>query len=605
MPGSPRVVRIALLFAMVMAVFGTLPTPAIADDMPFADPAFENVWQQADQTVASGETQRSWLWGPSPIGASRDYYVESTAPGAQRLVQYFDKSRMEITLPDGDASSQWYVTNGLLVKELVSGMRQRGNEEFSDWGPSHLAVAGDLGEAANLSYADFQPYVTLDGASNRAADRTGQQIDASLLPESEPGNARGYPVATYGTYEPTLGHNIADVFWTWMNNPANGILTYGTWVYPMGFPISEPYWTEVTIGGQPQHVLVQLFERRVLTYTPTNPAAWQVEMGNVGAAYLHSYESDYIASADFFPNDENSIVINAQAHGNEDIFSVAANGNVGRMTDSPWDERLSQALPSGHVVFSSSRSGDIEHYLAPGASMNEPFAYSWPNYAPDGVHLAFSCGGICVVDPFVNIATQITGSMVDGSTRVGDWVWSPDSQYLAFEAVSQIPGDQEYDSVVRVGDRETGDSWQIGVDDFYLAEESYIDVLTWLDGTTLVLRVEAEFDGEWQTRLQVVDVTAPETVSDFVIADATDVRAASTGQLVLTRELIKWQSSIWTANLDGSNLTQVTDGPSHFEPRWNHDGTMIVFIEYDATTGDPGVSVVNADGSGHKTVFRP
>ena len=156
MPGSPRVVRIALLFAMVMAVFGTLPTPAIADDMPFADPAFENVWQQADQTVASGETQRSWLWGPSPIGASRDYYVESTAPGAQRLVQYFDKSRMEITLPDGDASSQWYVTNGLLVKELVSGMRQRGNEEFSDWGPSHLAVAGDLGEAATPSHCDFQ-----------------------------------------------------------------------------------------------------------------------------------------------------------------------------------------------------------------------------------------------------------------------------------------------------------------------------------------------------------------------------------------------------------------------------------------------------------------
>jgi hypothetical protein len=30
---------------------------------------------------------------------------------------------------------------------------------------------------------------------------------------------------------------------------------------------------------------VQLFERRVLTYTPTNPAAYQVEFGNIGQHY--------------------------------------------------------------------------------------------------------------------------------------------------------------------------------------------------------------------------------------------------------------------------------------------------------------------------------
>jgi hypothetical protein len=35
-------------------------------------------------------------------------------------------------------------------------------------------------------------------------------------------------------------------------------------------------------------VLVQLFERRVLTYTPSNQAGWQVEMGNVGQHY-HSW----------------------------------------------------------------------------------------------------------------------------------------------------------------------------------------------------------------------------------------------------------------------------------------------------------------------------
>jgi hypothetical protein len=33
-------------------------------------------------------------------------------------------------------------------------------------------------------------------------------------------------------------------------------------------------------------VLVQLFERRILTYNPANPPAFQVEMGNVGRHYV-------------------------------------------------------------------------------------------------------------------------------------------------------------------------------------------------------------------------------------------------------------------------------------------------------------------------------
>jgi hypothetical protein len=37
-------------------------------------------------------------------------------------------------------------------------------------------------------------------------------------------------------------------------------------------------------------VLVQPFERRVLTYTPSNAPAWRVEMGNIGR---HYYEWRY------------------------------------------------------------------------------------------------------------------------------------------------------------------------------------------------------------------------------------------------------------------------------------------------------------------------
>ena len=40
-------------------------------------------------------------------------------------------------------------------------------------------------------------------------------------------------------------------------------------------------------------VLVQPFQRRVLTYSPDNPSGWQVEMGNVGRHYyLWRYGED-------------------------------------------------------------------------------------------------------------------------------------------------------------------------------------------------------------------------------------------------------------------------------------------------------------------------
>ena len=53
----------------------------------------------------------------------------------------------------------------------------------------------------------------------------------------------------------------------------------------MGFPIAEPYWTRAVVKGVERDVLVQLYQRRVLTYTPGNPPGFEVEMGNVGQHY--------------------------------------------------------------------------------------------------------------------------------------------------------------------------------------------------------------------------------------------------------------------------------------------------------------------------------
>jgi hypothetical protein len=102
-------------------------------------------------------------------------------------------------------------------------------------------------------------------------------------------------VVTIARYEPTLGHNIPDVFWQYMNargpvyNGRFGTLSDGPildWISDLGYPITEPYWTSARIGGQPRNVLVQAFQRRVLTYVADNPPGWQVEMGNVGRHYF-------------------------------------------------------------------------------------------------------------------------------------------------------------------------------------------------------------------------------------------------------------------------------------------------------------------------------
>ena len=101
------------------------------------------------------------------------------------------------------------------------------------------------------------------------------------------------------SYQDVTGHNIPDVLWNWENNPANGFRPdQGVdWLYVLGYPISEPYWIDSTVGGATKRVLVQLYQRRVLTYTPSNPAQYQIEFGNIGQHY-HAWRYDNTAPGD-------------------------------------------------------------------------------------------------------------------------------------------------------------------------------------------------------------------------------------------------------------------------------------------------------------------
>ncbi len=265
---------------------GKLPGFVVSSAGTFADPAFAKVWERADAPIAAGAATRSWLWGPTSGSARAEVYDQS--PGGLRQVQYFDKSRMEISDFNASRASQWFVTNGLLAKEMIIGQIQLGDSSFVPRPPAQINIAGDLDDKRAPTYASFARLLA------PAADRSGQFADATLSRDGKTGPYSGpqRDAAKLVTYVPQTQHNIASAFWSFLNRRGpvseGGNIRDGQvidWVFALGYPISEPYWAKVRVGGVEQDVLVQAFERRVLTYTPSNPAEWQVEMGNVGQHY--------------------------------------------------------------------------------------------------------------------------------------------------------------------------------------------------------------------------------------------------------------------------------------------------------------------------------
>jgi hypothetical protein len=303
-----RRVSMAILALLLLSL--TLATAAAA--APDRG-AFQRIWARTDQPVADGKVQRTWYWGPAPIMTVEEPYLEG--PGGMRLVQYFDKGRMEITNPNDDPRGEWYVTSGLLAREMVSGRVQVGDNEFERRAPLALPIAGDMYDNPSApTYASFREVASIRYPSpgeiplpfpwgpgvdepNSADPRIGkfvtELIDRNGQIEIDQSLASSYPGTRIVHFDLNGAHNIPEIFWSFLNKEGlvqdgagtgDGVLA--NWIYLTGYPITEPYWVRTRVGGAERWVLVQIFERRVLTYNPLNPAGWQVEMGNVGLHYL-------------------------------------------------------------------------------------------------------------------------------------------------------------------------------------------------------------------------------------------------------------------------------------------------------------------------------
>jgi len=261
-----------------------VPPAPVEGNVPDAA-AFERVWASTDRAVRDGQTSRSWLWGPAPIQTTTEPYAQ--APGGSRLVRYYDKARMEINDPAADPAGLFYVTNGLLPIELSTGKLKIGDgaQQVERREPADVPLAGDPAaqNPGAPTYRTLGAVATtdVDEAPRRAEPAIGRAVTATLARDGSVGDdvsLSRYGVAV-GSYSNELGHNVADVFDSYLQSlplPA---------VFVMGLPISEPYWTRARVGGVERDVLVQAWERRVLTYTPDNEAAFRIEMGNVGRHY--------------------------------------------------------------------------------------------------------------------------------------------------------------------------------------------------------------------------------------------------------------------------------------------------------------------------------
>jgi hypothetical protein len=278
-----------LLIAGLM-MLGMLQSVRAADS--FADPVFARRWQQDEQVVPN-------FWGSLATAGAGQYeaYLFAQAcpqqppdmprpcdpPGifTRRIVQYFDKGRLELK---DESSPRASVTAGLLVTEMMTGKVQTGDTRFDQQATAAIPVAGD----ASNPFPLYRDLPTSQAATQTAT--VGAPVRLLLTPQGsdtiDPSPDAGTVVASV---DATTGHGVAQAF-------ADFRARVG--LDNVGLALTEPFWADVAVVGQQQRILIQPFERRVLTYNSANPAQFRVEFGNVGQQYYRwRYGSDLATQA--------------------------------------------------------------------------------------------------------------------------------------------------------------------------------------------------------------------------------------------------------------------------------------------------------------------
>ena len=272
--------RWATPFVIASLALGLLAHDVLAASS-FATPAFQQRWSQDEGLIrnfwgplalATNGQPEAYVYDNSCVPIPQDatsYYCLPAPNTLQRTVQYFDKGRMEANPLPGKSQ----VTSGLLVREMISGNMQTGDRTSVQRQPAAIAIAGDL-DNTFPKYSDLTtarvPMILPAGApvsTQLNADGSASAVAPAAVPDA------ASAISTTDTVTQVAVPRVFDDFRARIG------------VDVIGYAISGPFYVSVRIGGVQRRVLMQAFERRVLTYNAANPPEFQVEFGNVGRHY--------------------------------------------------------------------------------------------------------------------------------------------------------------------------------------------------------------------------------------------------------------------------------------------------------------------------------
>lgn len=159
---------------------------------------------------------------------------------------------MEITDVGADPVNPWYVTNGLLAKELITGSLQVGHNRFEPHPPAQVPVAGDFSDPNAPTYATLAHRMNLPPLS--VGMGIIQTLDKNGTVGADQSLTRfGLPAALL---IPETNHTVAKIFWDFMNSSgivyADGAFREGRLFenpfYATGYPLTEAYWVTFLVG---------------------------------------------------------------------------------------------------------------------------------------------------------------------------------------------------------------------------------------------------------------------------------------------------------------------------------------------------------------------
>jgi Tol biopolymer transport system component len=578
----------------------------------FSDIAFQALWDRTDKLVANETVKRSFYWGPGQVsGPIYEEFRDPAASSQTRMVQYFDKGRMEINAPCGNRNNGFFVTNGLLTVELVTGRMQVGvgKDDYRELAPANIPLASDSDDRSAPTYASFKDLIGTPAGNDLTGQIIRQSVDLiGLVPENDTFDRYGVRYGVkFGFYNAETKHNIADKIWDFLNARGPTLNAGGQtvnarlsdpWFYTTGYAISEPYWASVKIAGKQSDVLIQLFERRVVTYVPDAPEGFKVQMGNIGLHYLDwRYRGGIPGQAVVYegPGPAGNILrTNGKICRDDKCFPAklgttpAGVGYYNNRFQANPGGTISAMVSTTKTKFRLKELAELQLKARTDLSLPEAFLLSAGSAIfdhPNGqgeIEVDARTARVTVVDKGTGYRTQASqasstkfsvelaqGSSVKVAVVAGNGVLVTrgSEQPISLEAGKQlvVPPSGTVPGQIPLDD-ETKQLWG-----------------TYGDG------------GFTPTATPTARSTATPTATPTLY----------TGGHIVFRSDRAGNYDIWRINGDGTNLTQLTQGPNEdHSPDYSPDGSMIAFAS-SSSYEEEEIYVRKADGTVQRLTYSP